>query len=218
MPKLFFQGEEMKIQNEQLFARNFEQARQYAAQRMERELSPGLLYHGITHTRDEVTPTAELLAGIEGLWGESLYLLLTATWLHDIGFIQQSKNHELISAAIAAEALPAFGYSGEQIEIIRGAILATIVPQAPITILEKIMADADLNVLGRKNFLLRNRDLRSELAYFGQNFSDFEWVSGQLKFIEGHRFHTDAARALLNEQKAINIAEMKNVLVAITSF
>jgi len=195
---------------------SYEQARQYALNRLEKELSPHLLYHGLAHTRDEVVPAAEMLAGMEGLHGEPLYLLCTAAWLHDIGFIEQSVNHEMISARIATEALPDFGFSAQEVEIVRDAIMATMLPQAPTTLLERIIADADLTILGRPDFMPRNGDLRDELAYFGKEFSDVEWYSGQLKFIETHAYFTESARELLNAQKLINIAVLKQALLTLT--
>ena len=95
-------------------ANNVEQARQYALNRLERELSPNLHYHGIVHTRDDVVPAAELLANLEGIKVESFYLLLTAAWFHDLGFVEKPANHEQISARIAAEILPGFGYIGHR--------------------------------------------------------------------------------------------------------
>jgi uncharacterized protein len=206
----------MNTPSEIIITQNFEKARHYAAHRLEHELSPKLLYHGFAHTRDEVVPSAELLAGMEGVYGESLDLLRTAAWYHDIGFIEQPPNHEMISARIAVDVLPGFGYTDSQIEIVKGAILATTIPQSPTSILEKIVADADLNVLGRKDFLQRNNDLRRELAFFGKEYSDVEWFTGQLKFIKKHTFFTASALALLNGQKLLNIAAMENVLMALS--
>ena len=190
----------------------FEQARQYAEGRLERELSPKLLYHGIVHTRDEVVPAAQTLAGMEGIQGESLLLLLTAAWFHDIGHIEESAYHESIGARTAAEVLPSFGYTQEQVEIVRGAILATVLPQSPTGLLEEILADADLDVLGRENFMQRNRDLRLELAFLGTEFTDEQWYSGQLKFLEGHKYFTTSARALMDTQKQLNISILRNKL------
>jgi uncharacterized protein len=190
----------------------FEQARQYTIHRLEQELSPNLLYHGIAHTRDDVVPAAELLAKMEGIKGESFYLLLTAAWFHDLGFIEQPVYHELISARIAAEILPGFGYSESQVEIIRWVILATVIPQAPKTILEKIMADADLDVLGRDDFMLRNGHLRRELAFFGKDYNDVEWYAGQLKFVMAHTYFTPSARTLRDAGQLKNIADLKRIL------
>ena len=191
---------------------SFERARKYAEHRLERELSPKLLYHGIVHTREEVVPAVETLAKMEDIPGESLHLLLTAAWFHDIGFAKQADKHEAIGAQIAEEVLPSFGYTEDQVEIIRKAILASTLPQSPRNLLEEILVDADLDVLGRGDFMQRNEDLRRELAYLGKEFTDEEWYAGQLKFVEGHRYFTPSARALRDTQKYLNISKLRNKL------
>lgn len=191
---------------------NFEQARDYARHRLERELSPALLYHGIAHTRDEVVPAAEMLAGMEGIQGEALSLLLTAAWFHDLGFIKQAPKHELISARIAEEVLPDFGYGKHAVEIVTRAILATALPQSPKTLLEAILTDADLDTLGRESFMDRNGDLRRELALAGKVFTDEEWYTAQLKFLTEHDYFTASARTLRDGQKRLNIVDLRNKL------
>jgi uncharacterized protein len=188
---------------------NFEQAKQYALQRMQKELSPGLYYHGLQHTTEDVVPAAERLADGEGVTWEALDLLLTAAWYHDLGFIEARAGHEAIGARIAAEVLPGFGYNSEQVHIVRGIIQATVVPQSPLTPLEQIMADADLDVLGREDFMLRNSDLRRELAFFGQESTDIQWFSGQLKFLETHAYFMATGRALRDAGQAANLASLK---------
>lgn len=192
--------------------RNFEQAKQYALGRLKKELSSGLYYHGLDHTTNDVIPAVEKFAEGEGIQGEYLDLLLTAAWFHDLGFIEVRAGHEVAGARIASEVLPGFGYSAEQIQIIRGIIMATVIPQSPKTILEQIMADADLDVLGRDDFMLRNGNLRRELAFFGQEFTDIQWFSGQLKFAESHAYFTATARKLRDEVQAKNVAELKKKL------
>jgi uncharacterized protein len=194
----------------------FEQARQYAERRLEQELSPNLVYHRLAHTREEVVPAVETLAAMEGVKGESLNLLLTAAWFHDIGHIEESANHESIGARIATEVLPSFGYTQDQVEIVRGAILATVLPQSPTVLLEEILADADLDVLGRENFMQRNADLRRELAFLGTEFTDEQWFSGQLKFLEGHKYFTASARSLRDTQKILNMNELRKTLELLT--
>ena len=198
-------------------AQSFQQAKQYAFGRLERELSPNLVYHGLRHTRDEVVPWAEKLGPLEGISGEALDLLRTAAWFHDIGFVEGPANHELVSIRIAMEVLPGFGYTPAGIEVIRGAILATILPQAAITPIEKILADADLNVLGSTNFQTRSNDLRQERALYGIDFTDVEWYQGQLKFLEDHDYFTQSAYTLLNPQKLLNIAALKQELISLAS-
>src|SRR4026209_741867 len=95
----------------------FEQARQYAENRLEHELSPGLVYHGVEHTRMEVVPAVEMLADREDIHGESLYLLLTAAWFHDLGYVEQALYHELTGARTAVRVLPSCGYTEDQVQI-----------------------------------------------------------------------------------------------------
>ena len=192
--------------------RSFEQARLYALQRLERELSPNLLYHGVAHTRDSVVPAAEFLAEKEKLNEEEFHLLLTAAWFHDLGFINQPAYHELLSTKIAAEALPNFGYTDDQVETICWIILATVLPQNPATLPQKIMADADLVVLGSNEFMAHNRNLRRELAFFGKEYTNAEWLKGQLKFLESHTYFTMSARALWDAGQSKNIADLRNLL------
>ena len=190
----------------------YEQAESYARDRLATELPATLHYHGLLHTRDEVVPAVLRLAEMEGVHGEPLTLLQTAAWFHDLGFVERPVLHELIGVRIAQEALPEFGYSDKQIEVVRWAILATALPQDPQTPLEQILADADLDVLGREDFWPRNLDLRRELAELGKVFTDVEWYTGQLKFISGHTYFTESARALRDRQKAVNVEELREAL------
>jgi uncharacterized protein len=194
---------------------DFKKAHQYALHHLEQELSPGLLYHGLTHTRDDVVPAAEWLAGQEGLSAEARGLLLTAAWFHDLGFIEQPAAHERIGARIASETLPGFGFSSAQVETIRSAILATMIPQAPTTLLESILADADLDVLGRDDFMLRNSHLRQELAFLGERYSDAAWYTQQLKFLDAHTYFTASARNRRTAGQWRNVAQLKQIVEAL---
>ena len=186
-----------------------EQLRDYICHLLERELASGLLYHSLAHTRDDVVPAAERLAEMEGLTGEARLLLVTAAWLHDVGFTRQMAGHETLSAAMAGEILPGFDYHAGQIETVQTAIMATKLPQSPKSLLEEIMADADLDVLGREDFMSRNEALRQELRYFGREFTDLEWYTGQANFLRAHQYFTRSAQALRNAQKQRNLATLQ---------
>ncbi len=191
---------------------DFEQARQTALDRLARELPSQVTYHSLAHTLDEVYPAADQFAVLEGVTGEDLLLLCTAAIYHDIGYVEQHTHHEENSARIASAMLPDFGYDRAQISIVVDAILATRLPQQPHSLLERILADADLSVLGGKDYLPRSAALREELAAFGQAMTDVEWYGGQLEFIRDHRYFTPAARALRDAQKQINVAAMAALL------
>ena len=191
---------------------DFEAARQYALERLEHDLSPALVYHSLRHTRDEVYPAAERLSEMEGVDEDALMLLRTAALYHDVGFTRQRKDHELVSIRVAYEVLPAWGYRPDQLEIIRGMIMATRLIDPPQTLLEEIIVDSDLDVLGRADFLKRNYDLRIESEAYGLVFSDEIWYSQQLGFLNWHRYRTASARRLREARKQENVALMVDLL------
>ena len=194
---------------------DLQRARQYVLQRLEHELSPALVYHSVSHTRDEVVPAAERLAGLEGVQGEDLVLLLTGAYFHDIGFVGRRANHELASQRIARQVLPGFGYSPAQLAVVDSLIEATRLPQTPHNLLEEIMVDADLDVLGRKDFLARSQALRAELAAYEAPLTDKAWYIIQVDFLTSHHYFTSAARRLRDAQKAQNIETMKELLAGV---
>jgi uncharacterized protein len=187
---------------------DFSGAREYALQRLERELDPALVYHSIAHTRDEVVPAAERLALMQGFEGEELLLLLTAALYHDLGFVELGHGHEWVSIRIAQENLPEFGYNPGQILLISGMIRATDRSCIPRTHLEALLADADLDILGCDEYLNRSHDLRMELEQEGQVMSDKRWYLHQLQFLRGHRYWTQSARVLRDAGVQENIRRL----------
>lgn len=188
---------------------DFDSAQRYALERLRLELSPQLAYHSLWHTAEDVLPAAERLAALSNITDLNLILLQTAALYHDIGFIETREGHEVVSQRIATEVLPKFGYKIHQIKLIGGMILATRLPQSPHTLLESLLADADLDALGRTDFTPRNRVLRAEMAAFGIDHTDDQWRQVQLTFVSNHRYFTAAARTLRNEQKQRNIESLQ---------
>jgi uncharacterized protein len=191
---------------------DFERARQYALDRLKRELSPALSYHCAAHTAEDVVPAAERLASLEGVSGDDLLLLRTAAYFHDLGFIETREEHERVSVGIARAMLPEFGYAPAQAEAIAAIVLATRLPQTPDGPLGAILADADLDVLGREDYWARNEDLRAEWAVFGQQMTDREWHENQLAFLSSHQYFTRAARETREPQKQANIVRLRELL------
>lgn len=117
-------------------------------------------------------------------------------------------------AQVAAHVLPDFGYAPDQIATITALILATRLPQRPRSPLQEILCDADLDVLGREDFLVCNRRLRAEQAQYHFPVSDVQWYQGQLTFLEEHLYVTPAAQALRDAEKRRNILHLQALLAA----
>jgi uncharacterized protein len=189
-----------------------EAACRYARERLERELPRYLTYHTAAHTSDDVVPATERLAWRCGLPEESRRLLLTAAWFHDLGFLECRQGHEDVSIRIAREELPRFGYGPDHVDAVARIILATRMPQSPRSLEGRILADADLDTLGREDFFDANRRLREELSAFGVMVSDEDWYREQLVFLASHRYFTDEARAERDAGKARNIEAVRALL------
>lgn len=188
---------------------NIDMARTYIVNRLKHELPEGLHYHGLHHTLEDVLPAAMRLADRAGITPQERTLLATAALYHDAGYMVQYFDNEPIGARIAAENLPRYGYTPEQIERIQGMILATRVPQSPQTLLERLLCDADLDSLGRSDYFIVHHRLQLELAEHGQPSTLKEWYRRQKEFLEGHTYHTPEARSLRDEGKQAHLAQIR---------
>lgn len=188
----------------------------YALGRLAHELNPALVYHSLSHTRDEVLPAVARLAPRAGIAQVDRALLRTAAAFHDLGFIVRREEHETVGVEIAYSVLPRFGFVPAQIARIATMIMATRVPQTPHDLPSAILADADLDMLGRRTFRQRNQQLRNELAVFGASYSDAIWYSEQAGFLRRHSYFTPAARALRDAGKARNLAYVEAQLARTT--
>jgi predicted metal-dependent HD superfamily phosphohydrolase len=189
----------------------FGKARNYVLHRLENELSPSLTYHSLKHTL-EVVSAAGRIATWEKIGEEDCLLLLMGAYYHDLGFIRQRQGHETISIQLAEQTLPEFGYSDADVEVIRGIIQATILPQSPNNLLEMIMADADLDYLGDESFWERSKDLRQELENFGNSFTAEDWYRYQLNFIHPHQYFTASQRSLREPLKQQHVLTIRKLL------
>ena len=179
----------------------FEDLEEFIFDKLQNELPVQLYYHNVKHTIDVVVHT-EILAMEEKVTSEELLLLKTAALFHDTGFLLDNKNHEINSVKVADEILPQFGYTKEQRTIIAELILSTRMPQKPKNKLEEIMCDADLDYLGRPDYLNVSMNLYRELL--GQNIvkeNEYEWNKLQLKFLQEHTFFTESAKKRRNQSK-----------------
>jgi uncharacterized protein len=186
----------------------FEAAKEYILNRLEKELPKNLFYHGLHHTMD-VCNAVDQLAQAERINGEDLVLLRTAAVFHDSGFLRQYLNNEPIAVLIAAEKLPAFGYSADQIRKVGGVILSTCIPQKPSNHIEEIMCDADLDYLGRDDFFEISETLKQEWFAYGLINSEEEYNEKQLKFFQQHNYFTQTARDAREQKKQQHLLELR---------
>lgn len=179
--------------------------------KLERELPKHLYYHNLKHTID-VTIGVEIIGRGENVSQEDILLLKTAALFHDVGQINGAKNHEQKSVTLAKRILPEYGYSQKQIDQIEQLIMATAFPPSPRNILEKIMCDADLDYLGRDDFIPISNDLYKELKVQNLIGSEKDWNLKQLHFIQNHQYYTNTALILREVKKEQQIKRLQKLI------
>lgn len=152
-----------------------------------------LLYHNINHTIDVVNSALEL-GDRHHLSGANLEILLIAAWFHDIGYLKNSINHEKHSADTAARFLEKNKFPEKSTKKVQQCILATKQGAKPLTILEKILVDADLFGLSTENHFKNAALLRQELSMLNNKvIDDIEWLKTEIHFLSNHHYHTNYA-------------------------
>lgn len=191
---------------------DFSRAKEYIVNRLIKELSKDLYYHGAHHTFD-VVKAARLIGNKEGVSNEDMLLLSIAAYFHDAGFLVKYHNNEVDAVAIVKEVLPDMGFSEDEIKTIEGIIMATHPEIEPETLLQKVMCDADHDYLGRNDYKKVSDNLRKELAVYEVAFEDEKWLEKQINYLRNkHRFYTETSIELRLENKMNHIKRMEELL------
>lgn len=195
---------------------DFDHMRQDVIQRLKENLPNQIVYHDLSHTLN-VEKAAIRLAQLEGVSEDDLAVLRTAVLYHDIGFIYSHENNVSHAVNLLTKILPTFGYHTDQIQLIRGLILASSGHKKPQMLLEQIICDAENDYLGRADYYAVADKLRIELANYGTVLSEYDWVSKQINYLENtHRYYTVPAISIRERGKQNRIKELKKQLVALT--
>ncbi len=172
-----------------------------------RDNYPKLPYHGRLHGLD-VWNTCRFYGLVSGANYQDKLALEFAGLYHDAIVELGKKDNEERSAALAVERLGDLSYSSDFRGKVAKLILATKMPQKPESDLEKLICDADLDNLGRKDFFELGENLRIE---FGVP-NDIKWYETQLNFLRSHEYHTELARSRRNSGKTENVKILENYL------
>lgn len=190
---------------------NYHAAKAFIVEKLERELSADLTYHGLHHTLDVLHITEELCL-MEAIGAYESMLLKTAALFHDSGFIKNNKDHETLGCAIAREHLPRYDYTPLEIERICSMIMATKIPQSPANFLEAILCDADLDYLGREDFFDIGSTLFQELKTYQVLQREEDWNRLQVSFLEKHAFFTPTNQRRRAPRKQAYLEQLKQVV------
>lgn len=166
------------------------QAIDFILDKLRAELSENLIYHSVSHTIGVIDATINI-AKSESIEGRDLDLLMVAAAYHDSGFLRGNQNHEVNSCALLSEYAPDFGFDSEEIDQMKSMIMSTKIPQSPVTKLEKVLCDADLDYLGGKRYNEISEKLYQEFQLNGVEMSQEDWLDMQIGFLISHTYWTE---------------------------
>jgi predicted metal-dependent HD superfamily phosphohydrolase len=170
------------------------------------------VYHSYGHTCEVVEACREI-GTASGLNGDEVEMLMLAGWFHDAGYSIKVEGHEEVGSEMAEKFLAGNKYPRHKIETIVRCILATKLTCTPVTLMEKIIKDADLISLGRGDYIEKNNLLRSEMEVRDKyKFTEAEWLTRSIQFLSSHRYQTEYARENYANQVEKNLRTLQEQL------
>jgi predicted metal-dependent HD superfamily phosphohydrolase len=194
---------------------NIDAARSFALEYLTNSVGPEFHYHNLSHTMD-VFQSVSMLAIAEKIDQKNMVLLQTAALFHDLGIHTNYYNHEEESIKIIKSNLPDFEFTPSEIKIICKLVADTNIPSNPKTKMGELLCDADLDYLGREDYMEISARLRKEREEWGGIYStDKEWYLFQLDFLDNHRYFSFTAKKTRNEGKMLNIEKVSEILISL---
>ncbi|MDT0607098.1 HD domain-containing protein [Croceitalea rosinachiae] len=167
-----------------------------------------LTYHSLSHTIDVANVCNDYIT-YYNIDKDNADLIRIAAISHDIGYLISPTDHEELGIKEVAPFLKKV-LNDKQIESINGMIRATKVPQDPTTFYEEILADADLDYLGREDYDIHSEKLKQEFLYYKVIKNEEDWLKLQITFLQGHRYHTSLAKKIRQPKKIAKLEALKN--------
>lgn len=180
-------------------------ARNCAYEILKRKHRSIYVYHNLQHTTGVLSSAMELAAdhSLSLITQENIAI---AALFHDVGYFDQIEGHENIGAQYAQSFLSSFDLAMNRINLITELILATNIHSEPHNLEAQILRDADLNYLGSDDYFRIASNLREEWAITrDKHYSDEEWTEQNIRFLNQHRYFTEAARKRYLHAKENNI-------------
>jgi predicted metal-dependent HD superfamily phosphohydrolase len=178
------------------------EAKGYASAILKKQVPPTFRFHNVAHTKD-VAKSTGLIEGHYQLSDIDRFIIFIAAWFHDTGFSAGcAEGHEEESVRLAAQFLQQHNVDADIINQVSSCIHATRIPQTPVTMLEKIICDADLYHLGTSKFQKWSDRLRQELLNSNKSDpTDEEWRQADIDLLTSHCYYTSYCQQKLEHVK-----------------
>lgn len=185
-------------------------ARNYINEVFTHQVDSMFVFHSVEHTED-VVEACSYMADYYKLSDEDRLVLLLAAWFHDTGYSAGSASgHESESIKHAVKFLNQQGADETIMHRVSSCIAATRMPQSPVSLIEKILCDADLYHLATEDFRARNQLLKQEQeSLLGRKISKKDWRKNNVAFLESHKYFTEYGQTKLEPRKEENLNSLR---------
>lgn len=188
------------------------EAEEFSQAYLSKDMPDYLHFHNAEHVAQVVGATYKL-GGAAGLNLRDLSVLVISAWFHDLGYRDGGPGHEERSAQMAQTFLEERHANADYISEVRTTIMATKMPQQPISRLDTLMADADLSHLGTGDYWYFIGRLRQELKDVHHKvMTDQEWLEFEVDFLSKHKYHSPEAQVLFGRTKKKHIKKLQRML------
>ncbi|RYF86683.1 MAG: HD domain-containing protein [Chitinophagaceae bacterium] len=196
---------DMNEANEQLLSA----ARAYVTDIFRHRVKPEFVFHNLEHTEDVVEASSHM-ADYYQLQEDDRLVLMLAAWFHDTGYSSGvAEGHEDVSQQLVTQFLQSRNVDETTIQRVVSCIKSTRMPQSPVSLIEKILCDADLYHLSTEDFKARNQLLKQEReSLMGQKIDKKEWRKSNTEFLTKHQYFTDYGQEVLTPKKFENLAQL----------
>ncbi|MFI5131326.1 MAG: HD domain-containing protein [Chitinophagales bacterium] len=177
------------------------------------QLNPSeiFVYHNFEHTR-KVAGRADEIALFYKIDQKHLFIIRTAAWFHDIGYLFTGpKEHERESVRLMEEFISDIISIRPLIEEIKQCIMATKRIGYPVSVEEKIICDADTYHFGTPEFKQTDPLIRKEVELLAGSVQT-GWIGNSIKLLRNHQFYTSYCKERLDAGKEQNIAWLESLL------
>ena len=190
----------------------YKQVEQHVTSLFESHKDPRLVYHNLEHT-SQVVGRANEIAAHYNVSEDDMLVLYTAAWFHDTGYLfSVREGHEKKSAEVMRAFMADQIHDDNLLRQIEECIMATLRKEAPVTLPQQIICDADTYHLGTKEFREVNKRVRKEQEMFEGYIDRGDWSREAINFLKQHNYYTSYCKDLLGEKKQKNIEWLQGKL------
>ena len=187
-------------------------ARLFIIDYFEQNGSTKLSFHTLQHTM-RVVQQVEIIGKNEQLTEDEMDAVLIASWFHDVGYLVQLENHEEASMQILHSFFEEHPVSDSVAAMADRCIQATKRKNAPESMPEKVIVDADVSHIGSDRFISISKKLRKErISCQNKDIPALDYWRETLCFLKNQSFYTTFASEKYSATKDENLIQVENII------